>query len=116
MAISRANNKSRNIRAACASSTLGNLSNNKFVKDYHKLIKSYLVDDFANDIQQTPNVDDLLSLAEQDFIQTYGVFPTCAVYAPGCLTIAGKGTNLAESNSLSMVRENLSVTRGVAMQ
>lgn len=75
----------------------------QFIKDYCKLVKPYVKEHLSKKI---PSLDELRSLAEQEFINSYGLIPTCAVFVPGCLTIAGKSANLVESKSLSMVGAN----------
>ncbi|XP_026669534.1 uncharacterized protein LOC108625193 [Ceratina calcarata] len=62
------------------------------------MVQPYLYDDFSGKIATFPTINELKLQAEQEFVNSYGLFPTCAVYAPGCLTIAGKCTDLAETH------------------
>lgn len=81
----------------------------QFLKDYYNVMKHHLDDGLSEQIPRFPTMKELRAQAEQSFINSYGLYPSCAVYAPGCLTIAGKSTDLAESKSLSMVGANSSV-------
>lgn len=63
-----------------------------------------------------PSVDELKEFAEKKFFEFYKVEPTCAVYAPGTLTIAGKCMGFAESKSLSMVGGNSSISAPIHCQ
>nr|XP_012147631.1 PREDICTED: uncharacterized protein LOC100882745 [Megachile rotundata] len=96
------NDKSRNIHTPCGRYAYDNLSKDKFLKDYYKIVKPYLNDDFSSKVSLVSSVDELKSKAEKEFNNYYGSYPTCAVFAPGSLTVAGKNTNLVESKSLSM--------------
>ncbi|CAK9826368.1 GALK1 [Anthophora retusa] len=108
------NRKSRNIHTVCADTTVGNLSNHKikFSKDYYELVKPYIDRDISEKLESFPSLEELTYLAEQEFMKHYGLFPTCATYAPGCLTIAGKNTDLAESKSLSMAIQLVTLVVG----
>ncbi|CAL7948391.1 unnamed protein product [Xylocopa violacea] len=63
-------------------------------------LKLYLIQ--TNKVPKFPSVNDLKTLAEHEFISSYGLFPTCAVFAPGCLTLAGKSVDIAGNKTLSM--------------
>lgn len=85
----------------------------QFLKDYYKLVKHHLDERLPKKIPSFPSVNELRSRAEQEFINSYGLYPTCAVFAPGCFTIAGKSANLPESKSLSMVGANSGISAAV---
>lgn len=75
-------------------------------------MKPYLSNDVLDKIPKTSSIDDLKVKAEEEFTKYYGTYPTCAVYAPGSLTIGGKNQNV-ESKSLSMVGGCLSILRNI---
>lgn len=69
-------------------------------------MKSHLDDDIPDEISKAPTLEYLQVLAEEEFINIYDSFPTCAVFAPGSLTLGDKTTDLVQSKSLSMVCAN----------
>lgn len=74
------------------------------MKDYYKFVKHHLSENYLpKNVTRFPAVDELKEFAEKKFFEFYNLEPTCAVYAPGTLSIAGKCMGVAESKSLSMV-------------
>ncbi|XP_046144343.1 galactokinase-like [Osmia bicornis bicornis] len=74
-------------------------------------MKPYLSNNVLDKIPKTSSIDDLKTKAEEEFTKYYGTYPTCAVYAPGSLTIGGKNRNV-ESKSLSMAVQLVTVVVG----
>ncbi|KAK1117950.1 hypothetical protein K0M31_015617 [Melipona bicolor] len=101
--------KSRDARTACTVA-----SDDQFSKDCHKLAKTrFRSEHLSRRVATSPSVDELRSLAEREFVDSYGLFPTCAVFAPGCLTVAdGKCADLAENRSLSMAVQLVTLVVG----
>lgn len=82
----------------------------QFLKDYYKFVKHHLSENYLpKNITRFPGVDELKEFAEKKFFEFFKLEPTCAVYAPGTLTIAGKCMGIAESKSVSMVGANSSI-------
>lgn len=80
------------------------LFHTQFLKDYYKFVKHHLSENYLpKNVTRFPAVDELKEFAEKKFFEFYNLEPTCAVYAPGTLSIAGKCMGVAESKSLSMV-------------
>ncbi|KAK9299946.1 hypothetical protein QLX08_007171 [Tetragonisca angustula] len=104
------NDKSGDARTAC---TTASVPDDQFSRDCHEPVKTRPNEYPSKSVSSSPSVDELRRLAEQEFVGCYGLFPTCAVFAPGCLTVAGnESADLAETRSLSMAVQLVTLVVG----